>query len=107
MTQTLFKGSFKNYWTASFYDFLLWAAFPERKIKKAIITYTDFYPSQNILDFGCGTGTLVLMLKKKYPQISHSGFCIYRVHPKFSPGLIFRFIDVFYVKSYVFYPTMW
>lgn len=68
MAQTFFK-----YWSASFYDFLLWSAFPERKIKKAMIGCIDFLPNQNILDFGCGTGTLLLMVKQKFSPINLTG----------------------------------
>lgn len=70
----MFKiNSLKKYWTASFYDFLLWAAFPERKIKKAMIYHADFSPTQNVLDYGCGTGTLLLMIKRNFPEINLTG----------------------------------
>ena len=69
-------NSLIKYWSASFYDFLLWASFPERKIKKTMISYTDFLPAQNVLDYGCGTGTLLLMLKRKFPEINLTGIDI-------------------------------
>lgn len=70
----MFKiNSLKKYWRAFFYDFLLWATFPEKKIKKATIAYADFSPTQNVLDYGCGTGTLLLMIKRKFPEINLTG----------------------------------
>lgn len=60
----------------SFYDPILrWtmreSAFKNRLIKQILAT-----PGQTILDLGCGTGTLTLMLKKAYPQVKVTGLDI-------------------------------
>ena len=73
-----FISAFINHWEASGYDFLLWSTFPERKIKNSFISDAEFSSFEDILDFGCGTGTLLLMIKKKYPQIKLTGIDISR-----------------------------
>ena len=71
-----FISTVKEHWSASGYDFLLWLAFPEKKIKNAFISSVEFSPSEDVLDFGCGTGTLLLMLKRKHPEIKLTGMDI-------------------------------
>ncbi len=39
-----------NHWSASFYDFLLWSTFPERKIKNSFISDAEFSPYEDVLD---------------------------------------------------------
>ena len=73
-----FISAFINHWAASGYDFLLWSTFPERKIKNAFIRDTEFSSFEDVLDFGCGTGTLLLMIKKKYPKIKLTGIDVSR-----------------------------
>jgi len=55
------------------YDLLLWTTFPERKIKKALIEQLQLKGNETLLDFGCGTGTLAIMIKEQYPTVNILG----------------------------------
>ena len=49
------------------YDKLLSVTFPEEKIKQALIDQLQLAGNETILDFGCGTGTLAIMIKEQFP----------------------------------------
>ena len=55
------------------YDFLLAATFPEKKIKQALIDQMNLSGEEIILDFGCGTGTLAIMIKEQFPSVTIRG----------------------------------
>lgn len=55
------------------YDFVLAATFPEKKIKQALIDKMQLKGSETILDFGCGTGTLAIMIKEQFPSVTVRG----------------------------------
>lgn len=78
MSVKSFIFAFKNHWIATGYDFLLRYTFPEEKLKSAFINDIEFSPLEDVLDFGCGTGTLLLMIKKKYPEIKLTGIDVSR-----------------------------
>jgi SAM-dependent methyltransferase len=40
----------------------------ERKFKESLLNQADPSPSQRILDVGCGTGTLTLLVKERVPE---------------------------------------
>ena len=60
-------------WLTDAYDFFLSLTFPERKIKQSLIDQMSLNGSETILDFGCGTGTLAIMLKEQYPRLNVIG----------------------------------
>lgn len=60
-------------WLTRYYDGLLAATFPEKKIKQALIDQCRFRPEEHVLDFGVGTATLSLMIKQQYPSVTISG----------------------------------
>jgi len=60
-------------WLTQFYDFLLRVTFPERKIKTALIRQCAFRGNEHVLDFGTGTATLPVMIKRRYPSIAVIG----------------------------------
>jgi ubiquinone/menaquinone biosynthesis C-methylase UbiE len=42
--------------------------FPEVALKTALIVQANIQPGQNLLDMGCGTGTLTLLIKQTQPN---------------------------------------
>lgn len=55
------------------YDFFLSATFPERKMKQALINQLQLQGTETVLDFGCGTATLAIMIKEQFPSVSIIG----------------------------------
>jgi len=56
-----------------FYDTLMKVAMPEEMLKNALLEEAHIRPGQKVLDFGCGTGTLTIWGKLKYPETSFVG----------------------------------
>ena len=55
------------------YDSVLRRLFREAYIKQQLIAAAGIQPGQHILDLGCGTGTLMLMLKQGQPHSMVTG----------------------------------
>jgi ubiquinone/menaquinone biosynthesis C-methylase UbiE len=55
------------------YDSLLSATFQEKKIKQALVNQLQLKGTETILDFGCGTGTLAIMIKDQFPSVNIIG----------------------------------
>lgn len=51
-------------WLTPCYDFLVKLFMPEFRIKSHLIRQANIQPRQRILDVGCGTGTLILLIKQ-------------------------------------------
>ncbi|HEK19039.1 MAG: methyltransferase type 11 [Mucilaginibacter sp.] len=60
-------------WLTPFYDRLLKLTMPEETIKTALISEIKVSAPSDILDFGCGSGTLTIMLKTAHPLANISG----------------------------------
>jgi len=60
----------------NFFDKFLSIAMRERFIKSELIIYSGLDESSYVLDFGCGTGTLIKMILEKYPGIDIVGIDI-------------------------------
>jgi ubiquinone/menaquinone biosynthesis C-methylase UbiE len=55
------------------YDvFIKWVV-PEKKVKNRTVELAQLKSDDNVLDFGCGTGTLLQLLREKYPDAECSG----------------------------------
>lgn len=63
--------SFK--WLTPLYDPLLKWVMREETFKRRLIEQANVRPGMNILDLGCGTGTLTLMLKRAHPEAQVTG----------------------------------
>lgn len=63
-------------WLTPLYDFLIGITMPEKKIKQELITSAHIQTNDNMLDFGCGTGTLTIMAKESHPGANITGIDI-------------------------------
>ncbi len=55
-------------WLTSFYDPLLRWTLREETFKRKLVQQANLAPGQRVLDLGCGTATLTLLIKQMHPQ---------------------------------------
>jgi ubiquinone/menaquinone biosynthesis C-methylase UbiE len=60
-------------WLTHWYDPMMRRLFPEEALKTALIAQAHIQPGQNVLDMGCGTGTLTLLIKQTQPNAAVYG----------------------------------
>ena len=55
------------------YDPVLHWIFQETRFKQQLVNQANIHPGQRVLDLGCGTGTLTLLIKQAYPAANVIG----------------------------------
>lgn len=56
-----------------FYDPVVRIMTRERRVKKQLLKSADILPGATVLDLGCGTGTMTIWLKQRYPSVKVFG----------------------------------
>lgn len=56
-------------WLTARYDFFMQRLYPEATLKQALIAQAQIQPGWQVLDLGCGTGTLALLIKRHHPDV--------------------------------------
>src|SRR6266540_6024120 len=60
-------------WLTPLYDLLLKWVMREETFKRKLIQQANIRPRMNVLDLGCGTGTLTIMIKQSVPEANLTG----------------------------------
>lgn len=60
-------------WLTRWYDPILRAALQDERFKVLLIAHARIAPGDRVLDLGCGTGTLTIMLKRAWPSATIVG----------------------------------
>ena len=60
-------------WLTPLYDLLMQLGMQERTFKRRLIEQADIHSGQRVLDLGCSTGTLTIMIKQHHPQVQVTG----------------------------------
>lgn len=60
-------------WLTPLYDPLLKWIMREETFKRRLTSQTNIQPGMTVLDLGCGTGTLTLMIKRAHPNAHVTG----------------------------------
>ncbi|WP_336788488.1 class I SAM-dependent methyltransferase [Paenibacillus sp. MMO-177] len=74
--ETDFIPALRFNWLTSLYDPILRWTMRESAFKNQLIRQIQVDPGQRILDLGCGTGTLTILLKQTYPKAEVTGIDI-------------------------------
>jgi ubiquinone/menaquinone biosynthesis C-methylase UbiE len=60
-------------WLTPFYDLVIRWTMPELRMKQELIRLANIKDGQRVLDLGCGTATLTLLIKQTHPDASIVG----------------------------------
>jgi ubiquinone/menaquinone biosynthesis C-methylase UbiE len=63
----------KYSWLTSFYDLIMRLTMRELTFKQRLVAQACIEKGQHILDLGCGTATLAILIKKMYPETEVTG----------------------------------
>ena len=72
-TENAFIPALRFHGLTNLYDSLLHFTLPEKAIKRRLIAQAHIQPSHRVLDLGCGTGTLTLLVKQAVPEATVVG----------------------------------
>lgn len=78
MSMKKYVSALRFRWLTPLYDFIVGLTMPENKIKTDLIATANINAGTKLLDFGCGTATLPIMIKKSCPQANITGIDIDR-----------------------------
>lgn len=78
MSRTTYIPALRFKWLTPLYDFFLAFTMPEKKIKQSLIEVANISPRMKVLDFGCGTATLTILIKELYPEAKVTGIDVDR-----------------------------
>ncbi len=71
-----FIPALKYHWLTPLYDFIIKILVPEKRIRKVILEVADLKGFESILDYGCGTGTQMILAKTLFPNLKIEGYDI-------------------------------
>lgn len=64
----VYTPALRFHWLTRCYDPVVRAALKEGKLKRLLIEQARIEPGHRVLDLGCGTGTLAIMVKRAHPR---------------------------------------
>lgn len=64
------------HWLTPYYDDLVEKTLPDAKLKTELIRQAAISPGETVLDVGCGTGRLAMLVKRAHPEIHMVGLDI-------------------------------
>ncbi len=73
MSKNKYIPALRFKWLTPLYDALIGITMPEEKIKQALIATANISAGEKVLDFGCGTATLTIMVKQINPEAKVTG----------------------------------
>ncbi len=74
MTKNKYVRPLRFEFLTRFYDPLVYYTTRESEFKSALVKQAKLADGQHVLDLACGTGTLAVTIKKRYPRISVCAF---------------------------------
>ena len=84
-------------WLTPLYDFFINLTMPEKQIKQALIEAAYISSKAKVLDFGCGTATLTIMIKELCPEAKVTGIDVDReILDKAIKKVNEKKLDIFY-----------
>lgn len=75
-SQKRFIPAMHFHWLTPYYDFLSNLTLPDKDLKQRLIVQADLQSHHRVLDLGCGTGTLALMIKQRHAEATVIGLDI-------------------------------
>jgi len=70
---TNFIPALRFRWLTQFYDLVIAATLKEEQFKRRLVEQASLKPGHRVLDLGCGTATLTIMLKRACPEATVIG----------------------------------
>jgi ubiquinone/menaquinone biosynthesis C-methylase UbiE len=78
MGQAKYIPALRFKWLTPLYDLLLNITMPEKRIKQTLIEAANISAGAKVLDYGCGTATLTIMVKEMSPGAKVTGIDVDR-----------------------------